>query len=215
MITIIFIFEIVGTIVFSISGAITGVKKNADIFGVSFLAVTTAVGGGIIRDVLIGKVPPSIFTNYIFVVIAFFVSIFVFLSIYVSKNSFHLTNTKIDSIINVFDALGLGVFTVNGMNTVLHTGFSQNAFLIVFVGLCTGIGGGIIRDVLVNDIPFVLHKRIYAVASMVGGILYYFLYTKTNLTYLFSMTLGIFAIFIIRILAAKYQWNLPRINLKK
>ncbi len=212
--TVIFVLEIIGTLAFSISGAVTGIKKGADIFGVTFLAVTTSVGGGIIRDVLIGKVPPSIFTNYIFVVIAFVVSVIVFICIYISKNSSHFTNTKVDSIINVFDALGLGVFTVNGMNTVLLSGQNHNAFLIIFVGLCTGIGGGIIRDVLVNDIPFVLHKRVYAVASLIGGVLYYILYTNTSLPYILSLILGIIVVFFIRILAAKYQWNLPKIKLK-
>ncbi len=214
MIAIIFILEIIGTLAFSISGTITGIKKGADIFGVSFLAVTTSVGGGIIRDVLIGNVPPAIFTNYIYVVVAFTISIVVFIFIYFTKTMIHFTNLKIDMIIDIFDAIGLGIFTVNGMNVLLFSNQNYNAFLVVFVGLCTGIGGGMIRDVLVNDIPFVLHRRIYAVAAMIGGITYYVLYTFSDFNYLVSMTVGVFTVFFIRVLAVKCNWHLPKIKLK-
>ncbi len=212
--TIIFILEIIGTLAFSISGTITGIKKNADIFGVTFLGITTAVGGGIIRDVLIGSTPPTIFTNYIFVVVACSISLLVFIFIFFTKTMIHFTNYKIDITIDIFDAIGLGIFTVNGMNTLLFSAEEYNAFLVIFVGLCTGIGGGMIRDVLVNDIPFVLHRRVYAVAAMIGGIAYYLLYMFTNLNYLISMTVGVLMVFTIRVIAVKCKWHLPKIKLK-
>ncbi|MFI3257445.1 MAG: trimeric intracellular cation channel family protein [Spirochaetales bacterium] len=211
MTTIIFILEIIGTVAFSFSGAVTGIKKKLDIFGVCFLGVTTAVGGGIIRDVCLGNVPPMIFKNYIYVVIAFGCSAFIFFIIFFTKNRY-ITNKKIDTVITVFDSLGLGIFTVNGMNVVLLHSGDYNAFLVVFVGLCTGIGGGILRDTLVNDIPIIFRKKVYALAGLIGSIPYYILYTQTHIHYIFSMIFCVAVIVFFRLLSLKNQWNLPIID---
>ncbi len=212
---IILILEIIGTIAFAVSGAIIAIKKELDIFGIIFLAILTASGGGITRDVIIGNFPPNIFENYIFALISTMSALIVFLSVKINKQKFLKQTERIDNIINVFDALGLGVFTVNGMNVVLYsTTEEHNAFLTVFVGLCTGIGGGILRDTLINNVPFVLKKRVYAIASIAGGILYYALYSYTTLSTVISMGTGILFIFIIRMLATKYKWNLPKISLE-
>ena len=209
------ILEMLGTITFAFSGAIVGIKKKTDIFGVSFLAITTAVGGGIIRDVIIGNVPPLIFKNYIFVVLAFAASIIVFLFFFITKKSYSKNRARLDSVINIFDAIGLGVFTINGMNVLLLNELEHNAYLVVFVGLATGIGGGIVRDVLVNDIPFVLHEQIYAVAALFGGILYYMLYTKTDVPYIVSMIIGIVIIIAIRLITSRFEVHLPKISDRK
>ncbi len=210
---ILFILEIIGTIAFAISGAIVGIKKSTDIFGVVFLGVMTAVGGGVIRDILIGKIPPSMFENYIYALVATLTSLFVFVLAAANRSFFSAKWEKIDTIVNVFDALGLGVFTVNGMSVVLRSEIEHHIFLTVFVGLCTGIGGGIIRDALVNDIPFVLQKRIYALGSIIVGSIYYALYVYLQIDVFVSMSIGIFFVFAIRMLATHFKWNLPRIKI--
>jgi uncharacterized membrane protein YeiH len=208
---IIFALEIIGTIAFAISGSIIGVKKQMDIFGVIFLGITTAIGGGIIRDTMISQMPPYVFSNYITIIIALTSSLLTYLFINFNKKNFIKRYSQIDPIINIFDAIGLGVFTINGINTAIFNADITNIFLALFVGLITGIGGGIIRDVLINDIPFVLRKKIYAVASLTGGIIYYILY-YFDINNIFTMLIGIITIFVIRMLATKCQWDLPKID---
>lgn len=209
---IIFILEIIGVIAFAISGAITAIKKKADIFGVVFLGVITAVGGGIIRDILVGHIPPAIFSNYIYVLLAIIVSMVTFVFIWFNRATFLDKSENFDRIINIYDAIGLGVFTVNGMNVLLFSPeYEFTAFLVIVVGLCTGTGGGIVRDVIVNDIPFVLRKRIYAVASLVGGTIYYILFVYFGYNIL-AMAVAMLTIVIIRTLASQYKWDLPKIK---
>lgn len=209
------ILEILGTVTFACSGAIVGIKKHNDIFGVCFLGVTTAVGGGIIRDVCIGNVPPLIFTNYIFVVIAILSSIIVFVSLFISKKKFSKKRFRLDGVITLFDAIGLGVFTINGMNVLLLNEIEHNAYLVIFVGLATGIGGGMIRDVLVNDVPFILHEKIYAVAALIGGLLYYCLFIYAPIHYIISMIFSILIIIAIRLITSHLKIHLPKISNNK
>ncbi len=211
--TIIFVLEILGVITFSISGAIIAIKKSTDLFGVIFLTIVSAAGGGMVRDVIIGKIPPSIFENYIFALISSICAVGVFVLISMKKQFFFSLQDHIDNVINVFDALGLGVFTVNGMNVVLASSIEADAFLTIFVGLCTGVGGGILRDVFVNDVPFVLRKRVYAVASLSGGTVYFILYHISALSDVISVTVGILIVFTIRMCATKFKWDLPKIVL--
>ncbi len=210
---ILFVLEVIGTIAFAISGAIVGIKKSADIFGVAFLGVVTAVGGGMIRDIIIGKIPPAVFESYIYALVATTTSLLVFAVVAVNKRLLTKKWEKIDTVVNVFDALGLGVFTVNGMSAVLLSDVEYHLFLTVFVGLCTGVGGGIIRDMLVNNMPVVLQKRIYAVASIVGGTLYYALYVYLKVDVVVSTSMAVICIFLIRMLATHFKWNLPKIRL--
>ncbi len=204
------VLEVIGTVAFSISGAVMAIKKGADIFGVVFLAVTTAVGGGMIRDVILGNQPPSIFNNGSFVTLSICVAIAVFFVALANKEEFELRVRRIDRLNNAFDGLGLGVFTVTGINTTMLAGYADNAFMVLFLGMLTGVGGGIIRDTFINEIPSVLRKHVYAVASLVGGLLYYWLVT-IGLDQVSSATLSISLVFIIRILSAKFDWNLPTV----
>jgi len=158
-------FEIIGTIAFAISGALIGIRKKLDLFGVIFLAMTTAVGGGIFRDILIGITPPTAFINPTACIISI-ITAFVVFFFYDEKFN------KLEKIITISDALGLGVFTAVGCRTaILHN--VDGIFAVIFMGMCTGVGGGIIRDILAKDIPFVLKKEIYAVASIIGALFYY------------------------------------------
>lgn len=203
--------EIVGTIAFAISGALVGVKKKHDLFGVLFLGIVTSVCGGMFRDVLIGNIPPQMFRNPTFVAIAAVVSLFTFGAAYFAKPDMGKHAVTFDTLLNLMDALGLGAFTVGGMNTAMSLGYQENGFLVIFVGVLTGIGGGMLRDVLAREVPFVLYKQIYALACITGGILYYIL-LQAGLPQAAAMLCGVACILFIRLMAAWKHWDLPRIS---
>lgn len=202
--------ELSGTCAFAISGAVLGIIKQLDIFGVIFCGVITSLGGGVIRDMMLGSLPPAMFRNDIYAIIAVTCSVIVFIIAKSRKNSFEKDAQRLDSLINIFDAMGLGVFTIIGINTAISAGYSSNAFLSIFLGVTTGCGGGILRDIVVREIPMVFTKRIYAVASLVGGMTYYYLYIALNLPKSFCAVFGIILIFVLRICSAVFRWNLPK-----
>jgi len=210
---IVYILEIIGTIAFAVSGAVVAIKKETDVFGVVFIAITTAVGGGIFRDLLIGELPPVAFVHYEYVFVATVTALGIFLFAFIRRDKNHHQHWEaIDRINNIFDALGLGAFTVIGMNRAIVAGLGDNVFLVVFLGMITGIGGGILRDTLVRDIPFVLTERIYAVASLFGAVFYYILYWM-DVNLVVAALVGIAVIFAIRMASSKFRWHLPRVRL--
>ena len=153
-----FILELIGAAAFSVSGAMVAIEKRADIFGVIFLAVTTALGGGVIRDVLIGRIPPVMFVSYWYILIAVLAALAVFIDAYVRSEKYKLHIYKLDAVNNIFDAIGLAVFTISGMNAAM--GVSDNVLLLLFVGMATGIGGGMLRDVMTKDRKSVGRERV-------------------------------------------------------
>ncbi|ERI93619.1 hypothetical protein HMPREF1982_01601 [Clostridiales bacterium oral taxon 876 str. F0540] len=191
-------FEIIGTIAFAISGALIGIEKKLDLFGVIFLAITTAVGGGIFRDIIIGNTPPTAFVNPTSCIISIATALITFY--------FYKKLHKLKNIIVISDALGLGVFTAVGANTAV-THEMNYAFIVISMGLITGVGGGILRDVFVKDIPFVFRKEIYAVASILGALCFFFTYNY--LSEAMSLYISFIVTFIIRILSMIYNLNLP------
>lgn len=202
--------EIIGTIAFSISGSLVAIGANLDIFGVVFVGYITSVGGGIVRDISLGISPPAIFSNYIICAVALLTSVMVFAIAYIKSDSFNTLRVKVEYINNFFDAVGLGVFSVIGAQTCIANGFSDNSLLVIVSGLITGIGGGIMRDVLINTTPYVFKKHIYALASISGTVLYFVL--KNNFDNNFAVSvLSISFVVIIRLLATKYCWSLPRV----
>lgn len=201
--------EFVGTVSFAVSGAMIAIKKRVDLFGVLFLGIITALGGGMLRDMMIGEIPPAMFRSPVGLTTAAVTSLLVFLVAAAFKKQYLSEEKTIDSINNVFDALGLGAFTVIGVQAAMNAGFTDNVVLIVFMGMVTGIGGGLIRDLMVMEIPFVLRKRVYAVASIVGGCLFCFL-THTGLPEYVNVFVSIFTVFAIRLLATHFEWNLPK-----
>ncbi len=211
--TIIFIMELIGAIAFAISGALIAVRRSLDLFGVVFVGCITSVGGGILRDLLLGKIPPNIFSNVIVLAIAAITSIVVFTVSYFYANKFESLEKRIESINNFFDAVGLATFSAVGTEMACETGFSDMAILSISMGLLTGIGGGMIRDILVDSTPYVLKKHIYALASIIGSTIYYLISTSGNKTIALFIALPIMVI--IRLLAAKYHWKLPKIDLAK
>lgn len=205
-----FVLELIGAAAFAVSGAMAAIEKKADIFGVLFLAVTTALGGGVIRDVLIGRIPPVMFVSYWYLLISVVAALAVFIDAYLRSEKYKLHLDKLDAVNNVFDAIGLAVFTVSGMNAAMPV--SDNVILVLFVGMCTGVGGGMLRDVMTNTMPKVLRKRVYAVASLIGGGLYYVMYVL-DINQLLSVGCGMLVIFALRLFATIYKWNLPFVKL--
>lgn len=207
---IMFVLELIGAAAFAVSGAMVAIEKRADIFGVLFLAVTTALGGGVIRDVLIGRIPPVMFVSYWYLLISVVAALAVFIDAYLRSEKYKLHLDKLDAVNNIFDAIGLAVFTVSGMNAAMPV--SDNVILVLFVGMCTGVGGGMLRDVMTNTMPKVLRKRVYAVASLLGGGLYYAMYAL-GVNQIVSLGCGMLLIFALRLFATIFKWNLPSVKL--
>ncbi len=210
---IIYIFEMIGTVAFASSGALVGIRKNMDIFGVNVLGITTAVGGGCIRDIILGITPPKMFQNFSYVGASILISCILFTIFYLNQEllSSRFLETY-ERVMISLDAIGLGVFTVMGIRTAIEASFENNIFLLIFVGAVTGIGGGMLRDVMAGMSPFVFVKHVYAIASILGAVCYIILrlYIRDTI----SLFLGAAVVIIIRLLAAHFRWNLPRIRQK-
>ena len=201
--------EWLGTAAFAVSGAMVAIDKGMDLFGVIFLAMVTALGGGTLRDVLIGHFPPRMFTNYQYLTLAVVCALAVFLLADVFKERYVKSEHGIERVNNVFDAIGLGVFAVSGARIGMEAGFMDNAFLVTFLGMTTAVGGGMIRDVLLKEIPFVLNKRIYAVAAIAGALTYWVV-EVVFLNPVLAYALGWLVVVTLRMLATIYKWNLPK-----
>ena len=200
-----FIFEIIGTVAFSISGAMTALGKKMDAFGITALGLITAVGGGIIRDLVLGNTPPATFRNPIYIIIAFVASVFVFVPFL--RKLYTIKLHAFEFVLLLMDSLGLAVFTVAGINTAITVTNDFNVFLLLFVGVITGTGGGVLRDVLAQSTPYIFVKHIYATASLLGAGVCIALWNFAG--EVISMCVGAAVIFILRMLAARYRWNLP------
>ena len=205
-----FLLELAGTSAFAVSGAVLGIHKGLDIFGILFCAVTTALGGGAIRDILLSNLPPAMFRDYTYFITAVITGVLVFFLAKLHRGDFEQRAKHAEGVINVFDAFGLGVFTVVGIDTGVSLGYGGNAFFVIFLGMTTGCGGGILRDILVREVPLILSRRIYAVASLAGGTAYYLIYVQAGLSRSLSAVIGIAGIFLLRIFASYFRWNLPR-----
>ena len=208
--TVFIVLEVLGTIAFAVSGAMVALQRRLDGFGVLFLGLTTALGGGCLRDVLLGRIPSAMFSHPLYAVVALATALTVFLLAYCRRTGFFGHLEQIDRVNNIFDALGLGVFTVIGVRTCVAMGFGQNAFLCIFLGLITGVGGGVLRDMMSREIPMVLCRRVYAIASIIGGAAYFLL--RTPLQESTAALTGVILVFAIRMLATHYRWSLPRIG---
>ena len=205
----IYALEIIGAAAFAVSGAMAALEREADIFGVIFLAVVTALGGGVIRDLLLGVTPPKMFVSYVYLAVAAVAALVVFADAYIRREKYRKHRDKLDSINNMFDAVGLAVFTVSGMNTAMQQ--SDNVLLILVLGMSTGVGGGMLRDMMIHKMPKVLRKRVYAVASLLGGGVYYGLFAL-GVHETIAAVSGMAVIIALRVLATVYKWNLPAIR---
>lgn len=200
------VFELIGTVAFAVSGAMTGLKKGMDLFGVSILGISCAVGRGIIRDLLLGITPPTTFLHPIYAAVAAVTALAVFLPPVRARVS--ATNRIFELLLLVMDSVGLGVFTVIGISTAASAGQSGNIFLMAFVGVITGVGGGVLRDVLAGNTPYIFIKHIYAVASLAGALPCAVLWNY--LPHYALMLVSAALVITIRFLAAHYRWSLPK-----
>lgn len=210
--TIFFVFEIIGTVAFAITGVITAIEKKLDIFGAVVLGMVTAVGGGIVRDMILGYLPPSAFRHPVYAATAIITSLAVFVIAYFFGKRIKTHFNIYSQIINIFDSIGLAVFTVAGVNSAAACGFGENSFLAIFVGILTGVGGGMIRDIMAGRVPKILRKRVYALAAAIGAFLYQILVEQHLCSQTAALLIGTGSIIIIRLSATIFHWNLPRLK---
>ncbi len=202
---IVFILEVIGTVTFAFSGAYVAINQDLDWLGIMLMAVCTACGGGMTRDVIIDNTPANLFKNPTYVIMAVVVA---FITIAIYKPLMQHRNRKtIMFIIDTLDAVGLAIFTVVGMQVAQGQGFGENAFLVCFCGVLSAVGGGLLRDIMVNRTPLVLSKEIYATASIPGAIFYYF--ARPVLGEVTSVVITLILIFAIREWSIINKKNLP------
>jgi uncharacterized membrane protein YeiH len=193
------IIDILGTIAFAVSGAFLAMEKKLDPFGVLVLAFVTAIGGGTLRDILIGNLPVSWLRNEIASIIIFSAAVVTML--------FGRYLKKFTTTLFLFDAVGLGLFTLVGIKLGVEKDFSVG--ICITLGTITACFGGVVRDVLLNNIPLLFRKEIYAMACIAGGAVY-FLMREMNIDTDLSTILCILIIFVIRIIAVRYKLFLPQ-----
>ncbi|MCO4291813.1 trimeric intracellular cation channel family protein [Solitalea sp. MAHUQ-68] len=198
--SILYLFDILGTIAFATSGALSAMNKRLDIFGVLILAFVTAVGGGTLRDVMIGYTPVAWmrnFTTISIILVTYIVTLFA---------NAHIHHLK--KLLFYFDSFGLGAFTITGIAQGLA--FGLHPVLCIALGTMTGAFGGVIRDIMVNEIPVVFRKEIYATACIAGGSLFFllrFLNIETHLTEVISAV----TVVVVRVVSFRFKLYLPKI----
>ncbi len=201
------VFELIGVVAFAMSGVLVGIEYGFDIFGIFVLSFLTALGGGLFRDLILGNHPPVCFTHFSYIIcVAVTVVVFlIFLKIFDTKLG-RGDIEKIKILITFFDAVGLGVFCVTGTAFAMQLGFSDNMLLCVASGLITSIVGGMLRDVLANRKPVVLRKEIYAVAAIIGAVIYYLIEPVIGITA--ATYLVAFLVLIIRMYSVRHKINM-------
>ena len=194
------ILDLFGTMAFAVTGAFKAIEHKSDIVGIVILSTITGVAGGVIRDITFGKLPPTAVINPLYITITVSTGIvIVFLYPSLKKHS---------DLFLKFDAIGLGVFTIIG-SIFAYNMFGLNFLAMSISGVLSAIGGGILRDVFVNEIPMVFVKEFYASASFLGVVILFTLLsinTNLNLAAIIAMIMTTS----IRLIAVKFQWNLPR-----
>ncbi|MFJ2899296.1 trimeric intracellular cation channel family protein [Streptomyces sp. NPDC087218] len=193
--------DIAGIFVFAISGALLAVRKNFDVFGIAVLAEVTALGGGLFRDVVIGALPPAAFTDLGYFTTPLLAAALVFF--------LHPHVERIQVGVNVFDAAGLGLFCVTGTVKAYDYGLGLTASATL--GLATAVGGGVLRDVLANEVPSLLRwdRDLYAVPAIVGAMMIV-LCIRFGALNAFTSGTAVIVAFVLRLLAMRYHWRAPR-----
>ncbi|MBQ3258101.1 MAG: TRIC cation channel family protein [Oscillospiraceae bacterium] len=213
--TLFFIVEILGTIAFAVSGAAAAIDRRLDVFGVVVLGCVTACGGGILRDTILGQIPPMSFIDPVYLTTAAISAVLVFVyTKYRHKritdvHSFGKLRLDLDMPLNVIDAAGLGLFSVIGVQNTVNAGYGDNMFFCIFLGACTGVGGGMLRDMMSSTTPAIFRKHIYAIASIIGAIVYYLLMDLNRGAAIVVTTV---LVTVLRVLATVYRWSLPKIQ---
>lgn len=195
------VMEIVGTVAFAVTGALVAIEKDLDYYGIVFLALMTAVGGGIIRDMIINLDLPAALQNPVYVIISI-VTAGVVIMFY--RHIIHL-----DRLITLCDAIGLAAFAAIGCSSATVHGFDQ-PFVIITLSLLTAVGGGMVRDLCAGRVPFVLEKEVYAVAALAGALSYIFTYGHTGR--LVAMYICCAVTFGIRMICVKKDYHLRKVK---
>jgi uncharacterized membrane protein YeiH len=195
-----FAVDIMGTLVFSVEGAMAAVNGNLDLIGIMTLAFSTALGGGIVRDVLLGALPPASLRDWRYPTIVLAAAVAVFFM--------HRWVRAVPVMaIQILDAAGLAIFAIAGTEKAML--YKMNPLVSVLLGTITGVGGGTIRDVLLNQVPTVLRLEIYASAAMVGSACM-ILATRIRFSTIWAAGFGAFVCFFLRVISVWKHWNLPR-----
>ena len=200
-----FYFEMIGVVAFAISGAALGIRKGMDLFGVAMVGMTTAVGGGILRDVMLGQTPPAALRDPVQALVAIAVSVLCFYIWRWRKTELH--NRYADAVLLVADSIGLGIFSAHGAAIAIQAGYGANWFLVLLLGTVTGVGGGVLRDVCCMERPYIFTKHIYACASLAGAAVCRALWP---LGMGLAMLAGCGVTVVIRICAATFRWSFPK-----
>jgi uncharacterized membrane protein YeiH len=201
-VSVLYFLDLLGTAAFAASGALAGVQRRMDLLGVVVLGLVTAVGGGTVRDVLLGSTPPFCFNDENYLYLSIVVALLVFY--------FHHSLDFLHRPLLYFDALGLGTFLVIGTGKALK--YEAGFLVAVMMGVTTATAGGVIRDVLSDQVPFILQKEIYATACIFGGILYYVLF-KSGVSEPLTAVIAALFVVIIRVIAIHRHWSLPVANI--
>ena len=197
------LLDIIGTMAFAMSGALTAMHKKLDAFGIFIIAFVTAVGGGTLRDIMIGRTPVGwmLDLKYVYVIIVGFILAIVF------RKKFDRLRTSLF----LFDTIGLGVFTLIGLEKGINIGL--HPVICIALGTMTACFGGVIRDILCTEIPVIFRKEIYATVCIFGGIVFFFLKEmnlENDILYLITSVVIISG----RLMAVKYKWYLPTLEHK-
>ncbi|MCD0473272.1 trimeric intracellular cation channel family protein [Flavobacterium sp. EDS] len=198
------LLDIIGTMAFAMSGALTAMNKRLDPFGVFIIAFVTAVGGGTVRDVLIGRTPVGwmLDLKYVYVIILGFILSVIF------RKKFDRLRTSLF----LFDTIGLGVFTLIGLERGILTGL--HPIICIALGTMTACFGGVTRDILCNEIPVIFRREIYATICILGGIVFFVL-KEWNLNDDILYLVTCIVIILVRLMAVKYKWYLPALEHKR
>lgn len=197
--TLLYLLDLIGTAAFAASGAWLGVRRHMDLFGVLVLGLVTAVGGGTLRDLLLGDIPPFSLQDETYLYVAILAALFVF----INRERFK----AFEKPLLYLDAVGLGTFVVIGTTKALD--FELGFLGAVLMGLMTATAGGVVRDVLANEVPLILRREIYASACLVGGVLLVLL-EQVDIARPLSASLAAVTVITVRLLAIHYNWSLPK-----
>jgi uncharacterized membrane protein YeiH len=196
--TLLFTLDLIGTFVFALSGAASGVKNKLDAFGIGVLAFVAGNAGGVIRDLLIGSVPPAAINDWRYLAVSLAAAAVTF--------AWYPNVKRLQPIVLLFDAAGLGLFAVSGTQKALAFGIQPVEAALL--GMLTGIGGGVLRDLLVNEIPVVLHADLYALAALAGAAVVIAGHVA-NWPPAVATSAGATLCFVIRLIAIRRGWSLP------
>lgn len=208
------IVELIAVCTAAVTGVLAAAEIRADLFGAMVLGCTTAFGGGMIRDLLLGVTPPAALRNPMLLAVTAMVSLVVFVLEYCFADkaagaALARESSRHEQLLNALDALSLSMFVIVGIDAAQAAGYHDNAFLMIFVGVITGVGGGLLRDIIIRRVPLILQKRIYALAALLGAVIDVYL-TKLGCASELSAVIAVCFILLIRFLAVQFRWNLPR-----